>query len=191
MESRPRFMSCHRPAGRGRMRGHLGADAGALQAVDDHAVFRLQALADHAQAFVERPERHRLRLDRIVVLDDEHDLARLVGRDRRIRQQQRLIRRAADQPDAAELAGQDREILVRDHRAAAQRAGRDIQAVVEEIHLAVMRRLGLAGQRHLRPGSAYRANSAACPRTRAGCFSGRSPRRRRNRCRSDRARRSR
>ena len=114
-----------------------------------HAVFRLRALADHAQAFVERPKRHRLGLDRVVVLDHEHDLARLVGRDRRVRQQQRFIGRAADQPHAAELARQDREILVRDHRAAAQRAGRDIEAVVEEIHLAFMRRLGLAGQRHL------------------------------------------
>ena len=70
-------------------------------------------------------------------------------RDRGVRQQQRLIGRAADQPHAAELPRQDREILVRDHRAAAQRAGRDIQPVVEEIHLAVMRRFGFAGQRHL------------------------------------------
>ena len=131
------------------MRADLGADAGALQAVDDHAVLRLQPLADHAQALVERPERHRLCLHRVVVLDHENDLARLVGRDRRIRQQQRFIGRAADQPDAAELSRQDRQILVRDDRAAAQRAGRDIQPVVEEIHLAVMRRLGLAGQRHL------------------------------------------
>ena len=173
------------------MRAHLGADAGALQAVDDHAVFRLQPLADHAQAFVERPEHHRLRLDRVVVLDHEHDLARLVGGDRRIRQQQRLVRRAADQPDAAELAGQDREILVRDHRAAAQRAGRDIEAVVEEIHLAVMRGLGLAGQRHLHRVRRIARARALAFEPEPAVLHDRSPRRRRNRCRSDRARRSR
>src|SRR5207253_3279286 len=100
-----------------------------LQAIDDDAVLRLQPFADHAQALVKRPKRYRLRLDRIVVLDDKDDLARLVGRNRSIRQQQRLIRRAADDPDAAELAGEDREILVRDDRAAAQRPGREVQAV--------------------------------------------------------------
>ena len=148
MESRPRFMSCYRPA-RGRVRAHLCADAGALQPVDDHAVFRLQPLADHAQAFVERPEHDRFCLHRVVVLDHEHDLARLVGGDRGIGQQQGLVGRAADQPHAAELPREDRKILVGDHGAAAQRAGREIEPVVDEIHLAFVRRLGLAGQRHL------------------------------------------
>ena len=143
-------MSCHRQERRWRgVRAYLGPDARALQAIDDHPVFRLQALADHAQAVIERTEHDRPRLHGIVVLDHEHDLARLIGRNGDIRQQQRFIGRAADQPDPAELPGQDRKILVRDHRAAAQRAGRDIQPVIEEIHLAVMRRLGLAGQRHL------------------------------------------
>ena len=153
MESRPRFMSCHRQERPwrilGRLRAHLGADPGALQAVDDHAVFRLQAFADHAQALVERPEHDRPRLHGVVVLDHEHDLARLIGGDGGIRQQQRLIGRAADQPDAAELSRQDRKVLVRDHRAAAQRAGGDVQPVVEEVHRAFMRGLGFAGQRHL------------------------------------------
>ena len=150
MESRPRFMISCQPARRCvLLRIDLGADAGALQAVDDHAVLRLEALADHAQALVQRTEHHRPRLDRVVFLDHEHDLARLVGGNGGVRQQQRLIGRAADQADAAELAGQDRQVLVRDDGAAAQGGGGDIHPVVEEIHLAVMRRLGLARQRHL------------------------------------------
>ena len=137
------------PAGASRMRAHLGADARALEAVDDHAVLRLQPFADHPQAVVERPEHDRLRLHRVVVLDHEDDLARLIGGDGRIRQQQRFIGRAGDQPHAAELPRQDGKILVRNHRPPAQRAGRDIQPVVEEIHLAVVRRFGFAGQCHL------------------------------------------
>ena len=173
------------------MRRDLGADAGALHAVDDDAVLGLEPLADHAQALIERPEHHRPCLHRVVGLDHEHDLARLVGGDRGIRNQQRLIGRAADQPDAAELAGQDREILVRDHGAAAQRAGRDIEAVVEEVDLALMRRLGLAGQRHL-----HRVRGVARTRPLAlepelAVFDDRSPHPCRNRRRSDRARRSR
>ena len=127
----------------------FGADAGALEAVDDHLVFRLQPLANDAQAFVERTQRHGPCLDGVVVLHDKHDLARLVGGDRGIRQQQRLIGRRADQPHAAELPRQDRKVLVGDDGAAAQRAGRFIEAVVEEIHLAFTRRFHFAGQRDL------------------------------------------
>ena len=144
------------------LRGHLGADADTLEAIDDDAVFGLEARADHAQAFIQRPELDRARFHGIVVLHHEHDLARLVGRDRRIRQQQRLIGRGADQPHAAELSGQDGEIVVSDHRAAAQRAGRYVEPVVEEIHMPFMRGLGLASQRHLhRIGRIARARPLA------------------------------
>ena len=57
------------------MRAHLGAHSRALQAIDNHAVFRLQPLADHAQAVIERTERHGPRLHGVVFLDDENDLA--------------------------------------------------------------------------------------------------------------------
>ena len=69
------------------MRAHLGADAGALDAVDDDAVFRFESLANHAQALIERPQHHGTCLHRVVRLHHEDDLARLVGRDRDIRYQ--------------------------------------------------------------------------------------------------------
>src|ERR1700682_5131313 len=139
MESRPRFMSCCRlerggrgaewvsgpraAVGGGWVRTDFRADARTLQPIDNHPVFRLQAVADHAQALIERPKRYLPRLDRIVVLDDENDLARLIARNRGIRQQQRVIGRASDQTDPAELPRQDRKVLVRDHRAPAERSG--------------------------------------------------------------------
>ena len=159
MESLPRFMAWHLLAIACRslvacrrlrhFRCHLVADAGTLQPVDDDMILRLEALANHAQPFIERPEHNRPCLHRVVFLDHEHDLARLVDGDSGVRDQQRLVGRGADDPDPAELPGQDREILVRDDRTAAQRRGRDVQSIVEEVHLPLMRGFCLAGQRHL------------------------------------------
>ena len=51
---------------------------------DDHFVVGLQAFADDTQAFVERAERDLPHLDDVLVVDHEHDLTRLVGRDGRL-----------------------------------------------------------------------------------------------------------
>src|SRR6185437_4114348 len=83
-----------------------------------------------------------------VILDHENDLAALVGRDRRIRNEQRLVGRAADQLHPAELARKDREIMIGDQRTAAQRTGGDVEPVVEKIHVALMRGLRFARKHH-------------------------------------------
>ena len=115
MESWPRFMSCHRQ--------DAGLAACGLTLAPTRARCRPSTMTRSSgfrpSRITRRPSSSGPRIDRprlhgVVVLDHEHDLARLIGRDRRIRQQQRLIGRASDQPDPAELSGQDREVLVRD-----------------------------------------------------------------------------
>ena len=84
-------------SGRGGVRADLRSDARALQALDNDAVFRFQAFANDAKTVIQRTQRDGPGFDGVIVLDDEHDLARLIGCDRAVRQQQRLIGRTSDQ----------------------------------------------------------------------------------------------
>src|SRR6185503_20613458 len=61
------------------------------EAVEHDAIVGLQALAHDAQAFVEWSQGHRAALDDIVLVDHEHDLARLVRHDGGVRDQQRIV----------------------------------------------------------------------------------------------------
>ena len=77
-----------------------------------------QALAHDAQALDQRAQGHGLGLDDVVLADREHDLARLVGDDRGVGDQQRVVL-AAEQLQAAEDAGRQELVLVLDDGAAA------------------------------------------------------------------------
>ena len=85
----------------------LGLDllsrTGALQTLDDDAVGRREARADDAQAVDDRAELDPLGADRAVVGDREDDLARLIGRDRAVGHEQRVVL-AAEQPQPPEVA---------------------------------------------------------------------------------------
>src|SRR5882672_8788009 len=82
-----------------------------LQAVDDDAVARDEARKDDAQAFDDGTELDQLGADRAVVGDGEHDLARLIGGDRAVGHQQRLVL-AAVQPQPSEEARRKQSVLV-------------------------------------------------------------------------------
>src|SRR5262245_16345983 len=92
---KPIFRSLRRSAGRGL--GLLGLDLAGLrgdlcarprpdQAIDDDPVLRIDAAADDAQATgLARAGADDLGMHDAVAVDREHDLARLVGDDRRVR----------------------------------------------------------------------------------------------------------
>ena len=77
-----------------------------------------EPVLDHAQAVASLPERHVFLRDRVVGADHIDELAHLLGADRDIRHQQRLIRRRARHPDAREHAR--REQALRDWRTPAR-----------------------------------------------------------------------
>ena len=113
-----------------------------------------------AQSFDDRTELDQLGADRAVVGDGEHDLARLIGRDRAVGHEQRVVL-AAEQPQPSEEAGREQSILVVEDGAAADGAGLGIEHVVDEIHPAVMLVVGLRPQAAPRPDLARRATRAA------------------------------
>ena len=74
-------------------------------------------------------------------------LLRLIGSNRAVRHQQRIVL-AAEQPKPAEKSRRQEAILVVEDRAAANGAGLGIEHVVDKIHSAVMLVIGLVGEPH-------------------------------------------
>ena len=74
------------------------------------------------------------------VVDDEHVFARLLGADRRVGNEQRVIGRRAGNANAAEHAGSEYAVGIGEHRAAADRARGGADDVVDEIDLALVAR---------------------------------------------------
>ena len=127
-----------------------------------------EARANDAQSVHDRAELDPLGADRAVVGDREDDLARLIGRDRAVGHQQRLVL-AAEQPQPAEEARGQQAILVLEDGAAADGAGLGIEHVVDEIHPALMLVVGLVREPHRDRVLARRATTAARrPRRAAG-----------------------
>ena len=79
--------------------------------------------------------------------DRQHDLLRLIGHHCGIRDQQR-IDWAAIEPQPPERARRQEQVLVVEHRAAADCAGMRVDLVVDEVHHATMRQFGLVGEAH-------------------------------------------
>src|SRR5207248_284636 len=87
------------------LRRHFGTWPRPHQAVDDDAVVRRDPVLDDAQVADELAERDVSRARNILAIDHEHELAYLLGADRRVGQQQRLIGGRGRHPHAPEHAG--------------------------------------------------------------------------------------
>ena len=92
-----------------------------------------------------RPEHDRLGHDLVVGVDRKDDLARLVGDDRAVGNQNG-VDLAGKQLDAPEHARRKQQVLVVDDGAAADGAGARVELVVDEIHLADVRPIVLVGE---------------------------------------------
>ena len=123
------------------LRRDLGAGADALQARDDDRLVAVQPLADQAVAVDARPRPHHVRGDRAVVGDDPDDAPVLVGRHGFVGNEDAAKRRGTGNADRAEQAGREEEVRVRRHGAAPDRAGRLVDAVVDEIEAPLAGRL--------------------------------------------------
>src|SRR6266702_6286908 len=132
------------PAGGGRrcrallLRRHLAARARPYQSVHDHAVVGRKSRFDDAQVVHDVAERHVFHCDGVVGANGQHVFARLFGADGRIWHQQRLVGRRARDAHAGEHAGREEAGRIVEHRAAADRTGRTVDHVVDEVHAAAM-----------------------------------------------------
>src|SRR6185312_17343351 len=82
----------------------------------------------------------------VVGVDDENVFTRLLGADRGIRNEQRLIGRGSRHAHAREQAGREHAIGIVEYRAAANGAGRAVDDVVDEVHPARMIEILLVDQ---------------------------------------------
>ena len=128
---------------------------------------------DHAQAVDDRTQRHVLRPRDVLAVDHEHELAHLLGADGDVRHQQRLVGGRDRHLDAREHAGRERAVGIGELGAAADGAGRAVDGVVDEVHLALVRELGLVDQ--LEPDRHVDAAVGGSPRRRrrGACSAGR------------------
>jgi hypothetical protein len=130
-------------------------------------------------------QRHGLGLHDVVVADREHDLARLVGDDRRIGDQQRVVL-AAEQLDAAEDAGRQQLVLVLDDGARADGAGARLSVLSTKSTLPV-RVHSLSSASGCAPDSPNRATTPSRRTGTGACSAGSPIPRRRTRSGWDRA----
>src|SRR5438552_5521291 len=100
------FLRCDRHAG-----------ANALKAVDDDLVAGIEAIANDALAFDQRPELHRAILDRVRRGQGENELLRLVGADGALLDQQRGMTLAERHADAREKSGHNAAVGIGKHGA--------------------------------------------------------------------------
>src|SRR5262249_31513221 len=124
---------------------HLLPRPRSLQPVDHDPIGRRETRANDAQAVDDGPELDELGADRAVVGHREHDLARLIRRDRTVRNEQRLVL-AAEQAQPAEESRRQEPVLVVEYGAAANGAGLGIEHVVDEVHPPLVLELGLVGE---------------------------------------------
>ena len=103
---------------------------------------------DDAQTVDHLARRHVFLAHDIVLVDDQHVFARLLGTDRGLGNQQRIVGRRARHADTPEHAGREHAVGVGEHAATADRARRAIDDVVDEVHLALVHEIGLVDQLH-------------------------------------------
>src|SRR5690349_19569352 len=98
-----------------RLRRHLAAWPRPHKAVDDDAVARFEAGADDAEAVIgHRPWAHDLLLDGAVLLHGHHQLARLIGHDGTIGDQDRDVLLGGRDANPPELPGGEEITRVRE-----------------------------------------------------------------------------
>src|SRR3984893_4616650 len=131
------------------LRRNLRAGAHPHQAVDDDVVVRLQTLGDDAQAVDDGPERHVFGPRDAVVIDDQHELARLFGSDGGVGYEERDPGRRRRHLNPRKHPGHEDAMGVGELGAGADGAERAIDRVVDEIHPAFMGKRGLVEQLEL------------------------------------------
>src|SRR5690349_3950618 len=122
------------------LRRHLGAGPGTDQAVDHKLVVGAEAAPDDTQTTgLAGAGTDDFRPHDAVLADGEHHLARLIGDDRRVRDQDRIIFGGSWDPDAAELAGRDQIVRIGEGGTAADRAAALVDHIVDEAHGTLVR----------------------------------------------------
>src|SRR6185312_13065250 len=139
---------------------HVGAVGQPVLAVGHDLLADRDALGDHRDTVLRRRDLERPTLDGIVGLDDVAVGAVGALHDRALRHRGRALAGRELQTDADELAGPQLLVLVLVGRLQPQRAGRRVDLVVDQRHLAlgklvgVVGAVGVGGQRLLRLGLA-------------------------------------
>ena len=93
----------------------------------------------------------------------QDEFARLLGADRGVGHQQRLIGRRAGHAHAPEHAGREQAVRIGEQRAAADRAGGAVDHVVDEVHAAVVREVVLVDQLQRDRDAAAAAGRSSLP----------------------------
>src|SRR5207247_7533550 len=101
-----------------------------------------EAVLDDAQALAQRSERDVFLARRIGGIERVDELARLLGGDGNIRDEQGLVRRRAWHLDPSEHPGREQPVAIGENRAPADRAGRLADGIVDEVDLALMPEVG-------------------------------------------------
>src|SRR5216683_2538766 len=122
------------------LRRNLCAWPRSHEAVDDDVVVGRQALRDDAQAIDDRPERDIFRPGDVLGVDHQHELAHLLGPDGGVGHEQLILGRSSRHPDTRKHAGREPSIRIGEHSAGADGAGGAVDCVVDEIHLALVRK---------------------------------------------------
>src|ERR1700693_6357245 len=99
-----------------------------------------QAIDDDAQAVNDRPERDVFRPRDVLGIDHQHELAHLLGPDGGVGHEQLILGRCSRHPNTRKHAGGEFSTRIGEHSAGADGAGGPIDGVVDEIHLALVRK---------------------------------------------------
>src|SRR5262245_36272495 len=118
--------------------GHLLARPRPHQAVDDDAIIGRYAVPDDAQIVDHLAQPHEALTGDIVLIDDIDALAHLLGTDGRIGEHERLVRGRARHLHAREHSRREQPVGVGKFCAPADRAGRAVNDVLDELHPAVV-----------------------------------------------------
>src|SRR6186713_2224370 len=130
-----------------------------LQPVDDDVLARLHAALHDAHAVDQRARLDLAKLRLAVRADDVDELLRLVGADRAIGDQHRVVRGCVLHPQLRAQPGREQALRVIEARPQADRAGLRIEPVVDEVDLAGVRKALLVGEAET---DARRLGARAC-----------------------------
>ena len=115
----------------GRRQPHLGAVAQAVRAINDNLLARSEARADDCARRVRRPGCHFADRDGVVVLQDIDEGALSPQLHAGVGRYDNALQRVDQQPDIDELVRKQRRIRIREGRAQLERAGRQVDLIVE------------------------------------------------------------
>src|SRR6266436_2286450 len=131
------------------LRLDLRPRAYALQAVDYDGLAGCESRLHHPQAIDDGPELHRPVLGLVAGAYDQHVAHGLIGADRAVVDEDRLVLMRSQQPQARKQPRREEAIAVVEQRAAADGARLGIEGVVHEYHDALVRIAVLIGESHL------------------------------------------